>query len=52
MPIQLIFDPDAKPDRKDIIFFAAYTRMVLPMVYLTPDTAFMPSYTNLFTVCN
>ena len=52
MPIQLIFDPDAKPDCKDIIFFAADTRMVLPVVHLTPDTAFMPSYSNLFKVCN
>ncbi len=52
MPIQLIFEPDAKHAGKDIIFFAAYPCLVLPVVHLAMDPCFMPSCSNMFAVCN
>lgn len=52
MPIQLIFEPDAKHAGKDIIFFAAYTSLVLPVVHITLDTCLMPSCSNMLAVYN
>jgi len=52
MPIQLIFEPDAKHVDKDIIFFTAYTCLVLPVVHLTMDSSLMPSCSNMLAVCN
>jgi|AMWB02.1.fsa_nt_gi hypothetical protein len=52
MMIQLIFGEYVKERRKDIIFFASHTRLVLQVVYLTVDTAVMQACANLFTVCN
>lgn len=50
MPIQLIFETDAKHDGKDIIFFAANPGMVLPVVYFALDSGFVPSCSNLLAV--
>lgn len=52
MPIQLIFEPDAKHIGKDIIFFTANTCMVLPVVHITLDTCLMPSCSNMLAVYN
>lgn len=52
MSIQLIFEPDAKHTVKDIVFFTAYTGLVLPVVHLTMDSGFMPSCSNMLAVCN
>ena len=51
MPIHLIFDDDVKDLCKDIIFFTAYSCMVLQVVYLTVDPALVPSCAHLLTVC-
>lgn len=50
MPIQLIFDTDARHSGKDIVFFAAYPGMVLPLVHFALDPGFVPACSNLFTV--
>lgn len=52
MMIQLIFGVYVKERRKDIIFFASHTCLVLQVVYITMDTALMQACANMFTVCN
>jgi hypothetical protein len=52
MPIHLIFEADVKNTRKDIVFFTAYTSVVLQVGYLSMDSSLMPSCAHLLTVCN
>jgi hypothetical protein len=52
MMIHLIFVADVKDARKDTLFYAAYTSMVLQVVYLSLDSSLMPSCSHLFTVCH
>jgi len=50
MPIQLIFETDAKYDCKDIFFFAADTCLVLQVVYFALDSGFVPPHSHLLAV--
>jgi len=50
--IRFIFEADVEYCCKDIIFFTAYTSLVIPPVNISMDASVMPSCTNLFTVCN
>lgn len=52
MPFQLIFEADARHHGKDIHFLAAYPGMVLPVVHFALDSGFVPSCSDLFTVCD
>lgn len=50
MPFQLIFETDARHDGKDIVFFAAYTCMVLQVVYISMDSSLLPPRSDLLAV--
>jgi hypothetical protein len=50
MPIQLIFEPDAKYDCKDILFFVADTGLVLQVVHIALDSRFVPPRSHLLAV--
>ncbi len=52
MPNQLIFGPDAEECRKDIVFFASDTGLVIQVVYFTMDTCLMQACPDMFRVCN
>jgi hypothetical protein len=48
----LIFDTYDRKGCKDIVFYTAYTGMVLPLVHFSAYCALMPSFSYLFTVCH
>ncbi len=50
MPIQLIFETDAKYDCKDILFFVADTGLVLQVVHFAMDAGVMPPRSHLLAV--
>lgn len=52
MMIHLIFVADVKDARKDTLFYAAYTSMVLQVVYLSLDSSLVPSCSHLLAVCH
>jgi len=52
MTVILIFDAYDRNGCKDIIFYTAYTGMVLPLVHISAYIAFMPSLSHLFAVCH
>ena len=50
MTDMLIFDACDKNSSKNIVFYTAHAGMVLPLVHFSPDSAIMPSLSNLFTI--
>jgi len=50
MMIQRIFEDNVEYSCKDIIFFTAYTCLVIPRVNISVDATVMPAYTDMFAV--
>lgn len=52
MTVILIFDDYDRNGCKDIVFYTSHTGLVLPLVHISTDSAFMPSLSHVFAICH